>query len=329
MNRDEWLKERRNHLGASDAAAVLGLDPFRSPIDVWVEKVHPELLDEQENDFLEFGHDVEPAIERRYERETQRTVYHPEPAIVVHPRYPELACTPDGLSDTPDAIVVEYKFQKWSDTFGAEGSDEIPDNYLTQVCHQMACTNRERADVAVMPGAPPIRVYRAYRDRELENQLIDRLRAWWADHVVKGIEPAIDASAGWSSYLAKKYPVSKGEIVKCDDPTTISYVKSYSQVCAEIEKWEQLKEHNKNSIKAFIGENDGLVTPDGTKITWRKSKDTVEDVVNWCHLAAMVADEYQVTEDDWKRALLACTTKGVVTRKGTRKFLISEAKHGK
>lgn len=330
MNRDEWLKERRKHIGASDAAAILGLDPHRSPLDIWLEKVRPEMVDAPaDEDFLEFGTDVEPAIERRYVKETGRAVYHPSPAIIVHPKFPELACTPDGLSDSPDPIVVEYKFERYSDNFGDPGSDQIPDHFLTQVSHQMACTGRDRADLALMHGAPPIRIYRAYRDHELERILIDRLRAWWADYVVKEVEPPIDSSDTWSSYLAKKYPANRGEIVKVEDSATIAAIGYLRGQLESLKSFEADIEKVKNELKALIGENDGLITPDGTKITWRKSKDTVEDVTDWKavaeRFAAYLCDGHGYEPERIKAEIERATTHGVVTRRGARKFIIKES----
>ena len=38
MSRDAWLVARRHSLGGSDAAAVMGLNPYKSPFALWAEK---------------------------------------------------------------------------------------------------------------------------------------------------------------------------------------------------------------------------------------------------------------------------------------------------
>ena len=37
--RRAWLEARRSGVGASEIAAILGLDPFRGPLDTWLSKV--------------------------------------------------------------------------------------------------------------------------------------------------------------------------------------------------------------------------------------------------------------------------------------------------
>ena len=275
MDRQAWLEERRKGIGASEAAAIMGLNPHLSPLEVWLSKLHPEMLPERTDaDFLDFGTELEGPIERRYIKATGNQVYHPTPAIVIHPKYPEILCTPDGMCDTPEKIVVEYKWEKWADGFGDEGSDEIPDHFLIQGAHQMACTDRSRVDFGVLHQAPPIRVYRAYRDLELEAQLIERLRGWWSDYVVKDVEPPIAGDSAWSDYLKRKHPVNLTPMVKVEagEPIEDSVV-TLQRYLRDLKEYEARAEKLKNEIKAFIGDADGLICSDGTKITWKKGKD--------------------------------------------------------
>ena len=325
----EQLEARRKGIGASEAAAVLGLNPHMSPIDVWVSKVHPELQSPRDDeDFLNFGTEVEASIERRYIRDTGNWVYRPNPAIVIHPKYPELICTPDGLCDSPEKICVEYKFERFSDNFGDPGTDEIPEHFLIQGAHQMACTGRERVDFGVLHGAPPIRVYRAHRDLELERELIERLRAWWADYVLKDVEPPIDASSGWGKYLKAKFPRHEGEMLRItdgeEDSAIRDAVESLKRIKIVIEKHTETMEQYKNIIRAFIGENPGIYLPDGSKVTWKKDKDSIEDVTDWetiaRHLAAGIDREYV------EKLIASNTTFGVVRRKGARKLILTEKK---
>lgn len=275
-DRKQWLEQRRKGIGASEAAAVLGMNPHISPLEVWLSKLHPEMLPERgDEDFLEFGTELEGPIERRYVKETGNRVYKPTPSIVFHPRYPELLCTPDGLCDSPEKIVVEYKFEKWSDGFGEIGTDEIPEHFLIQGCHQMACCDRNRVDFGVLHGAPPIRVYRAHRDLELEAQLIDRIRGWWSDYVVKDVEPPVDASGAWKDYLGKKFPKPSGKIlpVEAGSPIYTSAI-SLLELSKEIKEAEQEEKQLQNEIRAFIGEADGLQLADGTRIMWTSVKES-------------------------------------------------------
>ena len=38
MSRDEWLKERTKGIGGSDVSTILGLNPYKTPLQLWEEK---------------------------------------------------------------------------------------------------------------------------------------------------------------------------------------------------------------------------------------------------------------------------------------------------
>lgn len=327
MNRQEWLSERRKGIGASEAAAILGLNPHMTPLEVWLSKVNPEMLPERKDeDFLEFGTEVEGPIERRYIRDTGNQVYHPTPAIIVHPKYPELICTPDGMCDSPEKIVVEYKFERFSDNFGDPGTDEIPEHFLIQGSHQMACSGRNRVDFGVLHGAPPIRIYRAYRDLELEAQLIERLRGWWSDYVVKQVEPPIDSSTAWADYLKRKHPRNTAPMLTAEAGSSIEdSVVTLKRYIRDMEQEQARVETLKNEVKAFIGDNDGLLLPDGSKVTWRRDKDSTADVTDYGKVVGELIECGLVKLTEVQEFIHKHTRIGVVTRKGARKFIISEA----
>ena len=44
LPREQWLEYRRKGIGGSDAAAVLGISPFRTGRDLYYDKLTPELL---------------------------------------------------------------------------------------------------------------------------------------------------------------------------------------------------------------------------------------------------------------------------------------------
>jgi len=72
LSREEWLTERRTHIGASDVAAILGMDPRRGPLAVYESKVHGH--SQEDNDWMRFGRDVEGAIANMYAAKTKRDV---------------------------------------------------------------------------------------------------------------------------------------------------------------------------------------------------------------------------------------------------------------
>lgn len=276
MDRQDWLAERRKAITASDAAAILGLNPSRPPIAVWIEKMHPEMVENSDiQELLDFGLDVEPALARAYERKTGLKIERPGFELVHHDKYPEISCTIDGISRDPRKLV-QFKWEtRFSDKFGAPNTDEVPDAYLIQCGVEMAVWGCEFDDIATMHAGPPLLIYPLHRDLELENMVVDRLRAWWSDYIINKREPAIDASHDWSAYLGKKYPRPSGKMQTLDGaPESIVQAVPVLRDARKLIKAKQ-EEYDQaaNLLKDFIGEADGLVLPDGARIMWTAVKE--------------------------------------------------------
>lgn len=274
--REQWLAERRKGLGSSDAAAVLGLNPFKSALTVWLEKLHPDMLPEPENrELLDFGNDVEPAIARAYERATGRAVTMPNGLPFVHPEFPELMASPDRMvaNFSVEKRLVELKWEsKFSDKFGAPGSDEVPDAYLIQAAHQMAVLGCDWCDIASMHAGPPVLIYPLHRDKELEKEIIQRERHWWATYIVADQEPPITGDPAWAKYLAQKYPSNRGEIVKVTNEEVEREVHELIAIRRNMKTIEARESELESIIKNYIADRDGITGEWGT-ITWRKGKD--------------------------------------------------------
>ena len=319
--RKTWLEARRKGIGASDAASIMGCG-YGSPLKVWLSKVHPEMLEEEDNrELLEFGLDVEPAIARAYERTTGRKIrpyMSGENGIAVHPQYPEIICTPDRI-EADGTRLVQLKWEsRFAEKFGDPGTDQVPDAYLIQCAHEMAVVGCEFEDIATMHAGPPVLIYPLRRDPELEKIVIDACRAFWADYVITKREPPIDASRDWAAYIEKKFPENRGEIIKTT-PESNKTCAMLGPVLDALKESESAVEEVKNTIKYLIGDADGIEGEFG-RITWRKSKDTIEDVVDWQDVAEQMAIE-RFTPDRFKEIIEDHTLKDVVLRKGSRRFV--------
>ena len=95
----EQIALRRNTLGASEIAAVCGLDPFRGPWDVWADKMGLDIREEfAESDM---GHLFERPLLEHYSRKTGVVLAYPE--TLIHPIHRWVSATPDGLGS--DRVV--------------------------------------------------------------------------------------------------------------------------------------------------------------------------------------------------------------------------------
>jgi putative phage-type endonuclease len=322
-----WLEARRLGMGGSDSPAILGLDPWRSPLDIWRSKVQPSPPTDDEKFLFKLGHLLEPVIAGLYSEQTSREVFSPDPEIVQHLEFPEIIGSPDRLAPK-DGRVIELKSEhQFADKFGDPGSDQVPDHYIVQAAHYMAVANLDRCDIAVLHGGFKFAIYQLRRDLDMERSMLEQLREWWNAYVVKKVEPPLDASESWGNYLATKYPFNRGPLVKIDEnsnPDLMRHVFNILNFSDVKRQTEKRIEEAKNAIKAFLAENDGVVGPWG-KITWRLCKDSTTTVINFDKLLKHLAKAYSISELEITE-LRERYMESVITKKGGRRFVAKRAK---
>ena len=179
---DEWYQARKKTIGASEAAACLGMSGFAQPLDVFLSKKSDDGgKNGKMNDAMQRGKDFEPICLMLYGRNLGGTL-HTEVPMLIHPDYPFMSATPDALwsgdnigkldwSYNLDYIPVEAKTTEMFDGWGSEGTDEIPPCYIIQSQQHMAVTGKERCDVPVLNGFN-YKLYHVHRDQEIIDTLV-------------------------------------------------------------------------------------------------------------------------------------------------------------
>lgn len=148
-NREEWLAERAKSLGASDAAAYIGISPWKTNERLWREKCGlVDGDDVSDNSAVEYGNQAEPLLRSFFalDHPEYRLTFDPF-KIVQNPVLPFIAATPDGDLEeiaTGRKGGLEIKTTRISSRSGWDKwEDRIPDYYYAQVCHQMSATGWE------------------------------------------------------------------------------------------------------------------------------------------------------------------------------------------
>lgn len=253
-NEAAWLVERMNSVGASEAAAALGVCPYTSPIDLWQRKLNlaPAVI---ENEAMSWGKKLEPLVIAEYEQRTGRTVGCRQ-QFIRHPQHHFVTATIDGMADNR---LVEVKTTgRWNPEWGDEDTDQIPENYLVQVAQQMAVTGAALADVAVLIGGQQLRIYTVERDETLVNAVVSGVSKFWS--CVENREPPtwgrMDAAA-----LAVINPECFGDTEI--PPTMFADVWKYESIGKQIKELETEREAAKLRLLEFLGCNRTGKLPDG------------------------------------------------------------------
>lgn len=166
--RAEWLKARKNYIGGSDASAVVGMNPYKSNIDLWLEKtgqIIPE--DISDKPYVQFGHDAEPLMRELFKLDCpEYQVFYEENNMFLNEKYPWGHFSADGwlidaegrkgiLEIKTTEILRSMQKEKWK--------DKLPDNYYVQLLHGFLITEAEFAILkgrlkSVIDGLPYIQI---------------------------------------------------------------------------------------------------------------------------------------------------------------------------
>ena len=276
MKRSEWLAARRTGIGGTDAAAILGLSPWRSPMDVWLDKmghVQHEILDPEREDLLFLGSAIEPIVAALYSRKTGRALL-PIEGVLRHPKFPVILGSPDRLV-VGEPRGVEIKTEHvFSDKFGDPGTDEVPEHYAAQCAVYMAITDRDAWDLALLHGGAKFSIYTLERDRATESGMIEFLVDWWNRHVVGNTPPEIDGSDGAARYLAQRFERNVLPLANAESEEERLAIE-LGKIRAQFQEIEDYKKILENRIKAVIGDREGIRGTFG-RVTWKRTKDGIE-----------------------------------------------------
>jgi len=257
----DWLEKRQKGIGGSDAPAVCGLSPWKTPYQVYLEK-RGEAQPQEDNDSMFWGRTLEPVIRQRYADVTGRTVTVPQ-NVLSHPSYDWMLGSLDGMTD--DGRVLEIKTARLPVGWGEPGTDEIPEAYACQVQHYLTVTKLSVADVAVLIGGSDFRIYEVPADPELQDLIIEQEAAFW-DMVQSGTPPDVVSYAD----IKQRFGRASKELRVQADHMTVAAIEKLKELKDLAKQEEVLKAH----IMKVLGEADTLVVGDKILATWKLSKPT-------------------------------------------------------
>lgn len=263
MTREQWLEERRKGIGGSDAAAVAGLSPWKSPVEVWLEKTG-QVEPEEPGEAAYWGTVLEDVVAREFSIRTGLKVRRRN-AILQHPRYPWMLANVDRFV-VGENVGLECKTTSAYNAKEWEG-EEIPAQYILQVQHYMAVTGAYSWWLAVLIGGNRFIYKKIGRDDELIEQLIEIEKDFWENHVLANVPPELDGSPASTEFVKKMYP--QATLPSVDLPSQAKeLIEELENVKADIKILEEQKNECENKLKQLLGEHEaGRI--DDMIVTWK------------------------------------------------------------
>ena len=250
------LEARKKGIGGSDAGAILGVSPWKTPLQVYMDKVGA--TDPiQDNDSMFWGRTLEPVIRQRYADVTNRKVVVPD-TLITHPKFEFMIGNLDGI--TSDNRVLEIKTARSAEGWGEPGSNEIPDSYMIQVQHYMLITAIPVADVAVLIGGSDFRIYEIPAEPELMELMIEKETGFWSRVINRDPPEPIT----YQDMLLKYGRASKESRVQAD-AVAMAAVARLKEIKAIAKEEDELK----TVIMAAFRESDTLMDNNKVLATWK------------------------------------------------------------
>ncbi len=261
MSRKEWLELRRHTIGGSDAAAVVGLSKWSSPMTIWADKTG-RLPDQPDNEAMRVGRDLEDYVARRWMEETGKRARRLN-AILYNPRYPF------AHADIDREVVGERAGLECKTTSAFDirrfRDVEFPEQYYAQCVHYLAVTGFDRWYLAVLVFGRGFYIFTLERDQAEIDALMEAEREFW-EQVKQDIPPRADGIQPTSDVLQTIYrESSEKETVQLFGREGL--LKEWSGIKTQIDALEERKAEIENTIKLDLKEaEEGSCT--GYHVTW-------------------------------------------------------------
>lgn len=288
-DRAAWLAERRTGIGGSDIAALLGLSPYKTQVELWLDKTGraPDIEpDATQAERMHWGNVLEQVVAAEYAARTGRRVQRIN-SMLRHQRFTA------ALANIDRALVVDGSRARWDDAsgrvagsdgvlecktahalaagsaeWGEPGTDEVPQHYWTQCQWYLGVTGLPKADLAVLFGGQKFAIYTIQPDAAIQLDMLERAQDWWERHVVCDMPPEptseADAKALWRSH--------REGVEKIVDADVAQAVAELQEAKRQQKALEELEQSLRDIVCAAIGEAEAITYMGRRLATWKANK---------------------------------------------------------
>ena len=275
MESSQWHLDRLNGIGGSEASVILGINPWKSRLELWNTKVN-KIIDEnpQENLIFQIGHALEPIIADHYSKMTGRILETRTQKI--HPEYPFITGNIDreiikSERETHGILEIKTKgaFINWHD-------EEIPPYYITQLQHYLSVYGYLWGSFAILDlGKREIIYTDIERDDVFIEKLIEEEKKFWKlvqDKTPPDIEPTQSCEEFLREHFNQSEPIT---IDLSDNDTATEYAEKLKHIKLTRKGLEESESECKTYFMNLMKEAEKAIGSNYT-ISWKNDKDSTK-----------------------------------------------------
>ena len=262
LDKESWLRCRKQGIGGSDAGAVCGLNPYRTAIQVYYDKTS-DTIEEFDNEAMRQGRELEEYVARRFCEASGKKVRRANAMF-----YDEKNSF--MLADVDRMIVGEnaglecktaspYMADHWRD-------DNIPLSYLIQCYHYMSVCNADAWYIAVVIYGKAFKYYRIERDDEAIELIIRIEKDFWYNHIIPKVLPDPDGSKTADTAIAERFKASQNITIPLSGFN--DRLQRRQELIKVIEHMEREKRQIDQELKLYLGDAE-VAENDQYRVSWR------------------------------------------------------------
>jgi len=256
--------DRNKYIGGSDVAGILGISPWKTRLDVYLDKtVGRETVTPEKEKLFRRGTRMEPYIIDLLAEEEGLNIMA-RGNRYIDPEYGFLAAEIDAETATENIeikTVSPFKAKEW----GEQQTDEVPVHYTAQIMHGLMVTGRNLCVMGVLIGGDDFRVYRVERDDEIITSIRKKELEFW-ERIQTLNPPDITTVRDVTRLYGTK---DAGTSVEVNDEIETSWL-AMKSLNEQIKPLEKLLEQHKEKIQMYMKDAANLTLRGATLATWKQ-----------------------------------------------------------
>lgn len=270
-------KLRATGIGGSDVAAIFGISPWATPLDIYNSKTCKEFIDDEPDVRAEWGNRLEPVILKAFEEKSGCKVVSMEETfgiskeqVLRHPEFPFMLANIDGFIPEEKAVLEIKTADKYMAQYWGEAEDGIPESYLLQCAHYRIVCDAilppvDKVYSAVLIGGNDFRIKKYEKNEKLERLIIEKEYSFWNEYVVPMKMPPPLTLKDMQNYWKTE-----------DKATLVAGEREWELYFRLMNDKKHLKtlseyvEQSEKTLKMLLQANEALVDDKGrTLLTWK------------------------------------------------------------